>query len=162
MFSLVISCLTTSNFPWFMDLTFQVPMQYCFLQHQSHSQLGVVLLWLHHFILSGIISPLISSSIFGTYWPGEFIFQCPIFLPFHTVHGVLKAKNTEMVCHSLLQWTTFCQQESLRRNGSRHHSQKMSPKCSTWMQPQKWQNDLCSFLRQTIQYHGNPSLCSNQ
>ena len=28
----------------------------------------------------------------GTYWPGEFIFQCPIFLPFHTVHGVLKAR----------------------------------------------------------------------
>ena len=22
-----------------------------------------------------------------------------------------------------------------------------------------WQNDLCSFPRQTIQYHGNPSLC---
>ena len=31
--SLVISCLTTSNLPWFMDLTFQVPMQYCSLQH---------------------------------------------------------------------------------------------------------------------------------
>ena len=27
------------------------------------------------------------------------------------------------------------------------------------MQSQKWQNDLCSFPRQTIQYHGNPSLC---
>ena len=26
---------------------------------------------------------------------------------------------------------------------------------------QKWQNDLCSFPRQTIQYHGNPSLCPN-
>ena len=26
-----------------------------------------------------------------------------------------------------------------------------SPKCSTWMQSQKWQNDLCSFPRQTIQ-----------
>ena len=26
------------------------------------------------------------------------------------------------------------------------------------MQSQKWQNDLCSFLRQTIQYHSNPSL----
>ena len=25
--------LTTSNFPWFMDLTFQVPIQYCSLQH---------------------------------------------------------------------------------------------------------------------------------
>ena len=23
----------------------------------------------------------------------------------------------------------------------------------------KWQNDLCLFPRQTIQYHSNPSLC---
>ena len=30
-FLLAISCLTTSNFPWFMDLTFQVPMKYCSL-----------------------------------------------------------------------------------------------------------------------------------
>ena len=41
---------------------------------------------------SGVISPLISSSILSTYQPGEFIFQCPTFLPFHTVHGVLKAR----------------------------------------------------------------------
>ena len=34
-FTLAISCLTTSNLPWFMDLTFQVPMQYCSLQHQT-------------------------------------------------------------------------------------------------------------------------------
>ena len=34
-FILAISCLTTSNLPWFMDLTFQVPMQYCSLQHQT-------------------------------------------------------------------------------------------------------------------------------
>ena len=27
----------------------------------------------------------------GTYRLGEFIFQCPIIFPFHTVHGVLKA-----------------------------------------------------------------------
>ena len=27
------------------------------------------------------------------------------------------------------------------------------------MQSQKWQNDLCSFPRQTIQYHNNPNLC---
>ena len=50
------------------------------------------LLWLHPFVLSGVISPLISGSILGTYWPGEFIFQCPVFLPFHTVHRVLKAR----------------------------------------------------------------------
>ena len=28
----------------------------------------------------------------GTYQPGEFLFQCPIILRFHTVHGVLKAR----------------------------------------------------------------------
>ena len=30
------------------------------------------------------------------------------------------------------------------------------------MQSQKWQNDPCSFPRQTIQYHSNLSLCLNQ
>ena len=35
MFTLVISCSTTSNLPWFVDLIFQVPMQYCSLQHQT-------------------------------------------------------------------------------------------------------------------------------
>ena len=34
-FTLAISCLTTCNLPWFMDLTFQVPMQYCSVQHQT-------------------------------------------------------------------------------------------------------------------------------
>ena len=32
-FTLAISCMTTFNLPWFMDLTFQVPRQYCSLQH---------------------------------------------------------------------------------------------------------------------------------
>ena len=35
MFTPAISCLTTSNLPWFRDLTFQVPMQYCSLHHQT-------------------------------------------------------------------------------------------------------------------------------
>ena len=34
-FTLAISYLTTFNLPWFMDLTFLVPMQYCSLQHQT-------------------------------------------------------------------------------------------------------------------------------
>ena len=33
------------------------------------------LLSLHPFILSRVISPLISSSVLGTYWPGEFLFS---------------------------------------------------------------------------------------
>ena len=44
-FTLAISWLTTSNLPWFMDLTFQVLMHYCSVQHQTidhqtHPQLG--------------------------------------------------------------------------------------------------------------------------
>ena len=35
MFTFAISCLTTSNLPWFMDLTFQVPRQYCALHLQT-------------------------------------------------------------------------------------------------------------------------------
>ena len=54
-----------------------------------------------------------------------------------------------------------CGQESIRRNGVAIMVNK-SLKCSTWMQSQKQQNDLCAFPRQTIQYHSNPSLCPNQ
>ena len=54
------------------------------------------LLWPHPFILSGVISPLIFSSILGTYGPREFPFQYPIILPFHTFQEVLKAR--------LLKW----------------------------------------------------------
>jgi len=60
-------------------------------------------------MLSGVISPLISSSILGTYWPGEFLFQYPIIFAFSYCSWGSQGKNTEVVCHSLLQWTTFCQ-----------------------------------------------------
>ena len=51
------------------------------------------LFWLCLFILSGVICPRISSSILDTHQPEEFIFQCPIFLPFQAVNCVLKARN---------------------------------------------------------------------
>ena len=59
----------------------------------------LLLLWLHLFMLSGVNLLLISSSILGTYRHGEFIFQCPVFLTFHAVHGVLKAR--------MLKWFPF-------------------------------------------------------
>ena len=49
-------------------------------------------LWLSLFIPCGTISLLFSSSILDPYWPKGLIFQCPIFLPFCNVHGVLKAR----------------------------------------------------------------------
>ena len=81
--------------------------------------------------------------------------------------------NIDILGISELRWTGmgefnsndhyiyYCGQESFRRNGVAIIVNK-SPKCSTWMQSQKPQNDLCLFPRQTIQYHGNPSLCSDQ
>ena len=35
MYTLVISCLTMSNLNWLMDLTFQLPMQYCSSYYQT-------------------------------------------------------------------------------------------------------------------------------
>ena len=56
-------------------------------------------LWPRLFIVSGIISLFFSSSILGTYQPGEFIFHYHIFLPFYAVHGVLKGR--------ILKWLAF-------------------------------------------------------
>ena len=55
----------------------------------------------------------------------------------------------------------YCGQESLGRNGVVIIVNK-SPKCNTWMKSQKRQNDLSLFPKQTIQYHGNSSLCHNK
>ena len=65
-------------------------MQYSSLQHRTlllspvTSTVGIVFalaLSLHSFW------SYFSTSILGIYQSCEFIFQCPIFLPFHTVHG---------------------------------------------------------------------------
>ena len=59
-------------------------------------------------------------------------------------------------------YTYYCGQGFLRRNAVDIIVNKKISKCSSWMQSQKRKNDLCSFPRQTIQYHGNPSLCPDQ
>ena len=61
-------------------------------------------LWPNWFILSGAINncPLLfPSSILDTFWPGGgLIFPCHIFLPFHTVHGILMTRILEWVAIS--------------------------------------------------------------
>ena len=99
LFTLAISCLTTSNLPWFIDLIFQVSIWYCSLQlglnafttRCIHSWASFPF-WLRLFILSGAIFLAFASSILDTYWSGGLIFKCHIFLPFHTVHVFLKAR----------------------------------------------------------------------
>ena len=82
-------------------------------------------------------------------------------------------KQVDILGISELKWTGmgefnsddhyiyYCGQESLRRNGVAIMVNKES-EMQYLMQSQKPQNDLCSFPRQTIQYHGDPSLCPNQ
>ena len=80
-----------------------------------------------------------------------------------TVHvatlGISKLKWTEMgEFNSDDHYIYYCGQESLRRNGIAIRESEMQYLDSV----SKTNNDLCSFPRQTIQYHGNPSLCPDQ
>ena len=101
--------------PWFMDLTFQVPMQYCSLQHWSFITRHIhnwtsFLLWASCFILYGAISnwlPLFPSNILDTFQPGGLMFHGHIFLPFHTVHKVLVARTREWVAISFSSGPCF-------------------------------------------------------
>ena len=105
MFALAISCLTIQfglihrpNIPGSYAILIFTASDFTSIISHIHSWV-LFSLWLHLFILSGVISKLFSSNILGTYQPGEFIFQCHIFLHFHTVPGVLKAR--------VLKWFPF-------------------------------------------------------
>ena len=69
------------NIPAFYAILLFIASDFVSITSHIHNCV-LFLLCLILFILSGVISPLISSSILGTYQPGEFTFQCTIFLPF--------------------------------------------------------------------------------
>ena len=83
--------------------------------------------------------------------------------------------NIDILGISELKWTGMsefnsddhyiycCGQESLRSNGvALTVNKRVRNAVSTSVQSQKQQNDLCSFPRQTVQYHNYPSLCPSQ
>ena len=99
MFTPVISCLTTSNSPWFMDLTFQIPMQYCSLQHWTLLVSPVTSTTRCCFCFGSIPSFFLELFLHWSpvaYWAptdlGSSSFSVLSFLPFHTACGVLKAR----------------------------------------------------------------------
>ena len=115
MFALAISCLTTSNLPWFMDLTFQVPMQYCCLQHRTLLPSPVKSTTGCCFWFGSVSSFFLELFLHWSpvaYWTptdlGSSSFSVLSFYLSHCSWGS-QGKNNEVVCHSLLQWTTFCQ-----------------------------------------------------
>ena len=119
MFTLAVSCLTTSNLPWFMDLTFQVPMQYCSLSHQTLLPSPVTSTTGYCFYFGSIFSFFLELFLHWSpvaYWApahlGRSSFSVLSFCLFILFMG-FSDKNTEVVCHSLLQWTTFFQNSPL-------------------------------------------------
>ena len=108
MFTLAISCLTTSNLPWFMHQHSRFPcnialysIRPCF-HHRSHPQL----------VVGFALAPSLHSfwSYFSTHLPTWGIHLSVSYLfAFSHCSQCSQGKNTEVVCHSLIQWTTFCQ-----------------------------------------------------
>ena len=114
-FTLAISCLSTSSLPWFMDLTFQVPLQYCSLQHRTLLLSPVASTTGYCFCFGFIPSFFLELFLHWSpvaYWAPTDLrsssFSILVFCLFILFWGS-QGKNTEVVCHSLLQWTTFCQ-----------------------------------------------------
>ena len=118
MFTLAISCLTTSYLPWFMDLTFPVPMQYCSLQHRTllPSPVTSTTGWCFCFgSVSSFSLKLFLHSFPVAYWAptnlGNSSFSVLSFCLFILFMGFLREEYWS-VCHSLLLWTMFCHNSS--------------------------------------------------
>ena len=114
-FTLAIACLPTSNLPWFMDLTSQVPMQYCSLQHQTlllSSVPSTTGYWFcFGFIPSLFLELFLDWSLVACWAPTDLGSSSSVsyHFAFSYCSWGSQGKKTEVVCHSLLQWTTFCQ-----------------------------------------------------
>ena len=119
MFTLAISSLTTSHLPWFMDLTFQVPMQYCSLQHQTWlsppdtSTTGIVSA--QRGSASSFFLELFLCSSPVAYWAPTNLesssFHVISFCLFILFMGFSRQEYWSGL-RSLLQWATFCQNSS--------------------------------------------------
>ena len=110
MFALAISCLTISNLPWFMVLTFQTPMQYCSLQCQillSPPDISATEHCFHFgpapsFFLELFVIAFCSSPV--AYWrpsnlggPSSSVMSFCFFYCSWSSHS----KNTGVVCHPI-------------------------------------------------------------
>ena len=105
----------TEGLPWFMDLRFQVPMHYCSLQHRTLLLSPVTSATGYWFCFGSIPSFFLELFIHWSpvaYWAptdlGSSSFSILSFCLFILFMGFSR-QNTEVACHSLLQWTMLCQ-----------------------------------------------------
>ena len=95
-----------------MDLTFQVPMQYCSLQHRTLLLSPVTSTTWYCFALAPFLHSFWSYFFTDLQWHtghlptwGVHLSESYLFAFSYCSWGS-QGKNTEVVCHSLLQWTT--------------------------------------------------------
>ena len=117
MFTLAISCLTTFNLPWswtwhsrFLCSIALYIIWPCFY-YQSHPQLGVVFMLAPSFLSFWSYFSTLLQHI-GHLLTWGFHHSVPYLFAFSYCSWGSQGKNTEVVCHSLLQWTMFCQNSS--------------------------------------------------
>ena len=117
-----------------MDLTFQVPLQYCSLQHRtllSPLDTCTIRCCFHCGSASSLLLELFLHSSTVAYWAptdlGEFIFQCHIFSPFHIIHWILNTRSQSTlsfffppVDHILSELTTMTHRSWVALQGMAH------------------------------------------
>ena len=121
-FILAISCLTMSNLPWFMDLTFQVPIQYCSFQLWTSLSPPDTSTAEYHFLFGPATSFFLElllivfhSSPVADWTPSDLedvSSGITAFCLFMLSVGFSRQRHWSG-CHSLLQWILFCQNSSL-------------------------------------------------
>ena len=120
-FILTISCFIMSSLPWLVDLTFQDPVECYSFQHWTFlSPAGTATTDWHFcfgsaasFFLYLLVIALCSSLVERwTSYDLRGSSSSVIYFAFSYCSWG-SHKNTGVVCHSLLQWTTFCQNFSL-------------------------------------------------
>ena len=117
-FTLAVPCLISSNLPWFTDLTFQVPMQYCSLQHWtslSPPNTSTTEHCFHFGTFTSFFMDLLAIALCSS--PVQYLTPSDLGCSSSSVIAICLTictwgswgKNTGIVCHSLLQWTMFYQ-----------------------------------------------------
>ena len=118
MFTLAISCLTTSNLSWLMDLIFQFPMQYCSLHHQILLPSAVTSTTGCYFFFGSVSSFFLELFLCWSpvaYWGPTDLrsssFSVLSFCLFILFMGFSRQEYWSGLPF-VLQWTTFCRNTS--------------------------------------------------
>ena len=95
-------------------MLFFTALDFTFTTRHIHNW-ALFLLWLRLFIPSGAISPVFFSSLLVhlSLVHERVHLSVSYFFPFSYCSWHSQGKNTEVFCHSLLQWTTFHQKSPL-------------------------------------------------